>query len=249
MSPDTAIVTGGARGLGRAIAEALHGRHARILIADREAALGEATARELGEGVVFRPLDIADPEAITGFFATAAAEGPIGALVNNAGVTTPTPLLETPPEAWDSVLDVNLRGSFLCAQAYARHAIAGGWRGAIVNLASATGLSARSGAAAYSASKAGIIMLTRTLAMELGPHGIRVNAVAPGMIGLPHKPVRPIYDSAYLAMTPLGRLGTPPEVASVVRFLLSEDAAFVTGVTIPVDGGFLAGRALPPATG
>lgn len=247
MAQGTVVITGGARGLGRATAEALHGRYAHIILADREAALGEATAREIG--ATFLPLDIADPAAIDAVFADVAARfPPILALVNNAGVTTPTPLMEADAAAWDAVLDINLRGTFLCARAYARYAIAAKVEGAIVSIASTAGFSARVGAVAYSASKAGIIMLTQSLAQELGPHGIRVNAVAPAMIPLAHKPTRPGYDKAFQSMVPLNRRGTPEHIATVVRFLLSDDAAFVSGVTIPVDGGFLAGRMLPSST-
>ncbi|WP_149537381.1 SDR family NAD(P)-dependent oxidoreductase [Siccirubricoccus phaeus] len=249
MIDGTVVITGAARGLGRATAEALLGKYRRLILADREIALGETTARELGEGVRFLPLDIADPAAIDAFFAKVAAEAPpIIGLVNNAGVTTPTPLATTDAAAWDGVLDINLRGTFLCSRAYALLAAAKGWEGAIVNLASTAAFSARIGAAAYSASKAAIVMLTQSLAQELGPQGIRVNAVAPAMIPLPHKPTRPKYDEAFRAMVPLNRRGRPEHIATVVRFLLSADADFVSGATIPVDGGFLAGRTLPTST-
>jgi 3-oxoacyl-[acyl-carrier protein] reductase len=142
------------------------------------------------------------------------------------------------------VLDVNLKGAFLCAKSFGRARVAAGGGGAIVNVASTAAFSARRGAAHYSASKAGMVALTRSLALEWGTYGIRANAVAPGYIDVRPDQTTPEYRAAFIPMVPLGRTGTPPEVARVVRFLLSDEASFVSGAVVPIDGGFLAGRSL-----
>jgi NAD(P)-dependent dehydrogenase (short-subunit alcohol dehydrogenase family) len=142
------------------------------------------------------------------------------------------------------VLDVNLKGTFLCAQAFARARVAAGRDGAIVNLASTAAFSARVGAAHYSASKAGVVMLTKSLAQELGPHGIRVNAVAPGLIEVREDQVSPDYKRHFLTMIPRGRTGRAPDVVAAVSFLLSPAADFINGECLVVDGGFLTGRPL-----
>ena len=166
------------------------------------------------------------------------------ALVNNAGIYPDHALLDMPEEAWDAVLDVNLKGPFLCSQAFARKRVAAGGGGAIVNLASTAGFSARVGAAHYGASKAGVVMLTKSMAQEWGPHSIRVNAVAPGFIQVRDDQVSPEYRSQMLKLIPLGRVGKAPNIADTVAFLLSEGADFITGETIVVDGGLLTGRPL-----
>ena len=149
-----------------------------------------------------------------------------------------------PESVWDAVIDTNLKGTFLCAQRFARARISAGGGGAIVNLASTAAFSARVGAAHYSASKAGVNALTRAMAQEWGPHGILVNAIAPGLIEVEVVRVSPEYRRNFLPMIPLGHTGEPPNVATVVVFLISDAAAFVTGTVLPVDGGFLTGRPL-----
>jgi 3-oxoacyl-[acyl-carrier protein] reductase len=190
-------------------------------------------------------LDVRDAAAIGAVLDRVAADlGVPTILVNNAGVYPDDTLLEMPEAAWDAVINTNLKGTFLCAQAFARRRIAGGVGGAIVNLASTAALSARIGAGHYCASKAGVVMLTRCMAQEWGPHHIRVNAVAPGLIEVEGKRVGDAYKRSFLPMIPYGRIGTPADVARVVAFLASEAADFVTGAVLPVDGGFLTGRAL-----
>jgi NAD(P)-dependent dehydrogenase (short-subunit alcohol dehydrogenase family) len=149
-----------------------------------------------------------------------------------------------PEAAWDSVLDTNLKGPLLCSQAFARMRLASGGGGAIVNLASTAAFSARVGAAHYSASKAGLVMLTKSLAQELGPQGIRVNAVAPGLIEVDEGHVSAEYKEAFLRMIPRGRIGRPEDVAAAVAFLLTPAADYINGECIVVDGAFLAGRSL-----
>jgi NAD(P)-dependent dehydrogenase (short-subunit alcohol dehydrogenase family) len=183
-------------------------------------------------------------EIDTVFAAVERGLGPPTALVNNAGIYPDNTLLDMPEAVWDAVIDTNLKGTFLCAQRFARARVAAGGGGGIVNLASTAAFSARTGAGHYSASKAGVSALTRSMAQEWGPHGIRVNAVAPGLIEVEGDRVTPEYKSHFLPMIPLGRTGVPPDVAAAVVFLISDAAAFITGTVLPIDGGFLTGRSL-----
>ena len=148
-----------------------------------------------------------------------------------------------PEAAWDRVLDINLKGSFLCSQVFGRMRLAP-TGGAIVNVASTAAFSARVGTAHYSASKAGLVMLTKSLAQELGPYGIRVNAVAPGLVEVDEGHVSPEYKEIFLRMIPRGRIGRPEDVAATVRFLLTDASDYLNGECIVGDGGFLTGRSL-----
>jgi 3-oxoacyl-[acyl-carrier protein] reductase len=243
-----ALVTGAARGLGRAIAGTLAAEGAAVALADRDAAGAERAAQALaGSGMRARgyALDVRDAAAIGAALDRVAADlGVPTILVNNAGVYPDNTLLDMPEAAWDAVIDTNLKGTFLCAQAFARRRIAAGGGGAIVNLASTAAFSARIGAGHYCVSKAGVVMLTKCMAQEWGPHRIRVNAVAPGLIEVEGERVSDAYKRSFLPMIPYGRIGAPADVARVVAFLASEAADFVTGTVLPVDGGFLTGRAL-----
>jgi NAD(P)-dependent dehydrogenase (short-subunit alcohol dehydrogenase family) len=243
-----AIVTGAARSLGRAISEALHRQGYAVALADinkPEAANVVASLDSSGNTARAYCLDVSKSADVTTTFDAVAAElGVPTALVNNAGIYPDHGLLDMPEDAWDSVLDVNLKGTFLCSQAFARKRVAAGGRGAIVNLASTAGFSARIGAAHYSASKAGVIMLTKSMAQELGPHNIRVNAVAPGFIQVRDDQVSPEYRQQMLTLIPLGRVGKAQNIADTVAFLASEGADFITGETVVVDGGLLTGRPL-----
>ncbi len=239
-----ALVTGSGRGLGRAIAKALAQEGASLVLnyrksdgGAREAAAETATYG--GRAIVVRA-DVSRASEVRILFAEAErAFGRLDILVNNAGVFSHAPVAEVTEALWDEVLDTNLKGTFLCAQAAARLMTAQ-QAGVIVNLASGGGLSPRPGydtSAPYAASKAGVIMLTRRLALELAP-AIRVNAVAPGIIES-----RPDWTEESRkrlgAAALLGRIGSPDAIANAVVFLASEDAASITGHTLVVDGGIV----------
>lgn len=243
-----AVVTGAARGLGREIAMTLGARGYAVAAGDIDAAKAGEVAAAItaggGRAAAFH-LDVASAaDVATVFPAIAASLGLPTVLVNNAGIYPDDTLLDMTEAQWDRVLDVNLKGTFLCAQFFARMRIAAGGGGAIVNLASTAAFSARIGAGHYSASKAGVVMLTKSLAQELGPHGIRVNAVAPGLIEVDGDRVTAEYKRNVLPNIPLGRVGQPKDIAELVAFLVSDDAGFINGACVPVDGGFLTGRKL-----
>jgi 3-oxoacyl-[acyl-carrier protein] reductase len=242
-----AIVTGAGRSLGRSIAERLHGDGYAVAITDRDEPLAQDVATALdpsGKTARAFSLDVSNADEVAKVFeAISTALGTASVLVNNAGIYPDHALLDMPVEAWDAVMNVNLRGTFLCTQAFARARLPEGG-GAIVNLASAAAFSARVGASHYSASKAGVVMFTKSSAQELGPHGIRVNAVAPGLIEVRKDQVSEGYRDLYLTMIPRGRTGRASDIAGTVAFLLSDDADFINGQCIAVDGGFLTGRPL-----
>ena len=242
-----AVVTGAGRGLGRAITERLHavGWAVAVTDIDERSARTVATALDPAGGTAraFR-LDVASaPNVAAVFGEITEAIGIPSALVNNAGIYPDDTILDMAVDAWDTVMAVNLRGTFLCTQAFARARTPRGG-GAIVNLASAAAFSSRIGASHYSASKAGVVMFTKSAAQEFGPLGLRVNAIAPGLIEVGEDHVSDEYRNNYLTMIPRGRTGRAEDIAGVVAFLLSDDADFVSGECLAVDGGFLAGRPL-----
>ena len=237
-----ALVTGGASGIGLACAQHIRARGGSVALLDRDAeALEKAAAGLEASGVL---CDVADAEAVPRAVSDAAAAlgGSIDVLVNAAGVYRIAPAVDLGVSEWDRVLEVNLRGSFLVAQAVARALIDARRGGSIVNLASTAALraDATEPAAHYNASKAGIVSLTQQLAVEWAPHGIRVNAVCPGVIDTPMLRMTDDREAAeaYLRSgVPLQRLGAPHEVAACVAFLASDRASYVTGIAVPVDGG------------
>ena len=215
-----AVVTGAARSLGRAISETLHGQGYAIALCDiddKEAAKVAASLDPAGTSAKAYRLDVSNAAEVTAVMDAVAGElGVPSVLVNNAGVYPDHGLLDMPEAAWDRVIDVNLKGPFLCSQAFGRKRVAAGGGAAIVNIASTAGFSARVGAAHYSASKAGVVMLTKSMAQELGPHGIRVNAVAPGFIEVRDDQVSPAYKQQMISLIPLGRPGKAPNIANTV---------------------------------
>ena len=190
--------------------------------------------------------DVSDKSQVERLFnGVVTTYGHVDILVNNAGKGHNSNVIDLTEEEWDTVLAVNLKGAFLCSQAAAKNMIEQGNGGRIINITSTAGENARVSSAAYSASKAGLIQLTRTLAMELGPDSITVNAVGPGLT-LHESPIwtppSEAYQKAFIEQTPMGRTGTPQDVAQAVTFLASEQAAYITGQTIFVDGGYSSGK-------
>jgi len=244
FSGSRVAVTGAAGGIGLAVARSFHGAGARVALADVDGARVAAAAEALGPGAEAAAVDVRDPDRVDAWAgAIERAWGGLDVLVSNEGVYPAAPFLEMSPAAWDEVIDVNLRGTFLVCQRFARGMVARGGGGAIVTIASGSARFARVGAAHYGASKAGVVALTRAMALELAPHGIRVNAVSPGIVDVPDgPPLAPAYRAAMTAMVPAGRMGTPQDVASVVLMVADPAAAYLTGQDVRVDGGLSAGR-------
>ncbi|WP_157505430.1 glucose 1-dehydrogenase [Geminicoccus roseus] len=241
----TVIVTGSAQGIGRACVEAFAAEGAKVVIADVDVDKGESFARELhGRGVqaLFQQTDVGDKASVQAMVDAAVRfGGGLDVLVNNAGIIRAGEFLELDEADFDLVLRVNLKGSFLCGQAAARVMAAQG-KGAIVNMSSVNGVLAIPNQTPYNVSKGGMNQLTNVMALALADKGVRVNGVGPGSILTDMLKTIMVDEAArtkVLARTPLGRCGEPEEVARVVLFLASEDAAYVTGQTVYVDGGRL----------
>ena len=240
------LVTGGSSGIGAAVVQAFAeaGAHVRSVGRDRdrlEAVRSTAGAPERIDTVV---VDVSDPSAVHEMIDDAIEDmGSLDVLVNNAGVAPSTPALDIPLVQWRETLSVNLDAPFIASQVAARHMVGRG-RGAIVNIASTDSFQAEAPQADYNVSKAALVMLTRSFALELGHLGVRVNAVAPGETRTPmiaEEEGREDFRDYYLRKIPMRRFGEAAEVASVVCFLASDEASYVTGETIVVDGGSLTG--------
>jgi glucose 1-dehydrogenase len=244
----TAIVTGAARGIGRACAERLIAEGAKVVIADIAEVAGRDTAERLAPNARFLRCDVGDARDVANLVARAkSVTGDIDILVNNAGIIHAADFLDLKEADFDRVLRVNLKGAFLVGQAVAKQMAAqvkaDKKPGAIVNMASINSMVAIPNQTPYAVSKGGLAQLTRVMAMSLAPLGIRVNAVGPGSIMtelLAGVAADREAKRRLLSRTPLGRIGTPAEVAAVVAFLASDDASYMTGEIVYVDGGRLA---------
>ena len=233
-----AIVTGGLSGIGEAIARRMAAEGATVIAADLA-----AEAMTLGEGspVPFR-VDVADAASVTRLVSAVTARyGRLDCVVNSAGIGEDIPFLDTPLETFDRIIAVNLRGSFIIGQA-AAHAMRGTGGGVIINIASVSGVTGNVGRSAYGASKGGVVLLSRVMAVDLAQYNIRVNVLAPGpvdtkLVAQMHSPES---RARWIEQTPLRRYAAPDEMAGAVVFLCSDDAGFITGHVLAADGGFLA---------
>ncbi len=246
-----AVITGGANGIGKATARKFLAEGAKVVIGDIDPNAGNKAAEELGSGCTFLHLDVSDDELVSGFFRDVMNQfGRIDVLVNNAGIMRDKQLTKltkegqfiklTPPE-FDQVIKINLRGVYLCTVSAAEYMIQQK-SGVILNASSIVGLDGNFGQTNYVASKAGVVGMTKVWSRELGRYGIRVNAVAPGYIltdMLRQVPEETLNNMAN--KVPLKRLGTPEDIANVYCFLASEEAAYISGAVIRVDGGAVAG--------
>ncbi len=240
----TAIVTGGSRGIGEAIANRLADEGARVAVcASRSLDRAEAVARGIegrGGSALALQADVSNPAHVKALFKSVLDRwGALDILVNNAGIARDGLLMRLKPDDWDAVLDVNLKGAFLCMQAAVRPMMRAR-SGRIINISSVTGLMGNPGQAGYTAAKSGLIGLTKTAAKELAGRGITANVVAPGYI--PTEMTEKLPDSLkekILEQVPLGTPGKPEDIAAAVAFLASGDAAYVTGQVLVVDGGMV----------
>jgi len=238
------LVTGSSRGIGRAIALEVARRGAIVVVhgpEDNEELRGAHSAVQgVQPDAIALPAELSDPDAIAGLFATINGRlGGLDVLVNNAAMQNRFPILELPVSDWDRIMAVNLRAPFLCAQHAARHMVAGGRGGAIVNISSVHAYDPLRNFAHYSTAKGGLEQLTRCLALELGEHGIRANSVVVGAVATELTP--PDRQAAFSTAIPLGRVGRVDEIARAVAFLCSDECVYQTGASVCVDGGLTLG--------
>jgi len=244
FSGRVAIITGGSRGIGRAIAELFASRGADLVIADYQFDLAKKTASEIseksGQKVIDVEVDVSNFEMAQEMAKNVIDEfGKIDILVNNAGITRDDLLMRMKESDWDDVININLKGAWNCSKAVLRPMMKKRY-GRIVNISSVSGQAGQAGQTNYSASKAGLIGLTKAMAREVASRGIAVNAVAPGFIptaltnNLPNE-----LKDYILGATPMGRMGTPEEIAFAVAFLASDEASYITGQVLGVDGGMV----------
>jgi len=244
-----ALITGAAKGIGAAIADLLAQQGKHVVIGDIDEGHAAAKAESLtsaGGAASALRIDVGDPASIAAAFEIIDQRcGRCDIVVNNAGIAKTFPFVDFPLDSWQAHLAINLTGVLLCAQHGARRMMRERW-GRIINVASVAGMRAVGvGRTGYGTSKAAVIGLTRQMAVELAEHGITANAVAPGPVDTPMTRVlhSPEFRQSYTDAIPMNRYGTPEEIAAAVAYLASDGAAYVTGIVIPIDGGFLASGA------
>ncbi len=241
----TALVTGGSRGIGRAVCVALAARGAKVAInyRSREDAAQETAelVEKAGGTAILAGFDIGDAEAATAGVAAIGKEHGLGILVNNAGIAINGLVMRFKPADWEQVINVNLTGSFTCSKAAVRYLLKSKEKGRIINLSSVVGESGNPGQAAYSAAKAGILGMTKSMAKEFAGRGITVNAITPGFIAtdMTDEHLPEDQREALLKSIPLGRIGKPEAVADATAFLAGPEASYITGQVLRVNGGLL----------
>lgn len=244
------VVTGAASGIGRAIITAFVRGGAKGVIADVDQEWANMVAENLrseGGEVLVCTTDVSKAEQVEAMMEVVVEDlGGLDVFVNNAGVGVHKEVVDLTEDDWDYQVDVQLKGAFLCSRAAARQMIKQGQGGRIINIGSGAATNARIQAAPHCSSKAGVLMLTKVMALELGKHGITVNCVSPGLTDVSevsrHGGATPEYIANHLTAMPLGRLARPEEIANMVLFLASDQAQFITGQHIAVDGGYSAGK-------
>ena len=250
LTGEVALVTGGSRGIGRAVAELFVAEGAEVAFCGRDEAVGREAEAQLGRAASFHAADVSSEADVVAFVAAARERhGPPTVLINNAGVNANFDAVTMTEDDWDRFFGIDLKSAWLAAKHVLPHMLEAG-RGSIVNVSSLHGFVTLEGFFPYAAAKSGLVGLTRSLALDYGPRGIRVNCVAPGFIRtrLVQESIDRAQDTAaaeraMVAGVALGRIGDPEEVAQVVRFLASAESSYVTGASLLVDGGLTARRA------